>query len=388
MWFKRNKAIKDGRSRFENQHTQPLRNYSVFNNPEVVTRGWYPVIPSSKLGNSKTFSWTLGVQRLVFFRGVDGKARALDAFCPHMGADLYQGKVIKNDIQCYFHQWQFNGEGRLTEIPCRSEKPRNVQTAAYPVEEKFGWIWVFSSREKTHQLPAPAGLENLDLYSVHLGSPVLFAHHHVMMASGIDIQHFATVHNLDIKFQLSTRDVHPEIFDWDLHGDLPKTGWRCRLARKLIGQRVGYIARFAGGSVVTLTYNPEGTRLRLGPFEIQIPPLHIYWGCVPLDNGVSRVEVFAVSEKRKGVTGWIKNRLLLLTTLALLIILRDDDVKAFPGMRFNTGHLLPIDSSVAKLIQKINGLPVSLWSKRFTHNQSSTEIISKKVHHEHPPANA
>ncbi|MEQ1878453.1 MAG: Rieske (2Fe-2S) protein, partial [Bdellovibrionia bacterium] len=93
MWFCGTPKIKDGSSRFENAQTQPIRSHEVFNNPEVVTLGWYPVAPVKRLKKGKTLSWKLGRQRLVFYRGEDGKARALDAFCPHMGADLATGTV-------------------------------------------------------------------------------------------------------------------------------------------------------------------------------------------------------------------------------------------------------------------------------------------------------
>lgn len=41
---------------------------------------------------------------LVVYRGKSGKAFALDAYCPHLGANLGIGGVVKDDcIMCPFH---------------------------------------------------------------------------------------------------------------------------------------------------------------------------------------------------------------------------------------------------------------------------------------------
>ena len=74
--------------REQNRMTQPFREQSVFNNWDVVTKGWYLICKSSKIKKRKLKSFEICGQRIVLFRGEDGKVRCLDAFCSHMGADL------------------------------------------------------------------------------------------------------------------------------------------------------------------------------------------------------------------------------------------------------------------------------------------------------------
>src|SRR5689334_17315661 len=93
------KAPRNGQARYFNHQTQPLKEYRVFNNAKIITEGWYPVCASRSIPSGKAQSFTLGAQRFVIFRGADLKLRALDAFCPHMGADLGNGQVIQNEIQ-------------------------------------------------------------------------------------------------------------------------------------------------------------------------------------------------------------------------------------------------------------------------------------------------
>jgi len=287
-----------------------------------------------------------------------------------MGADLGNGRVIQNELQCYFHQWRFNSEGNLCHIPCGENFPKNARVDAYPTEEKYGYIWVYSAQEAPYPVPSPPGLEGEDLAATHIGSPLLYAHHHVMMANGIDLQHFSAVHNLDVEFDFEIDESSPLVFEWKLEGDLPTIGLKNKFLRVLLGPKVGYDARFAGGSIVTLNYGPN-QRWRGKGFKL--PSLYILWGCLPQTDGVSRVHIFIVTKKQPGLWGWIKSKALILLSTALLLTLRDDDIKAFPHMRFNPKNLIQADRSVARLIQLTDRLPISSWSGLTASEEPSTK---------------
>jgi len=351
-------APKDGHTRLENVHTQPLRKHRVFNNPEVLPEGWYPICPAKQLPVGSANSFLIGGQRIAVFRTATGKLGALDAFCPHMGADLANGRVQGETLECYFHQWRFACNGDLTATRCGTAP--KVQQTAWPVEEKFGFIWVYSGTEAPYPVPSPSGLEEQDVVAFHLGRRRLFAHHHVMMIGGIDLQHFATVHGLDIEFNLEVSQEHPHVATWKLDGAVPDIGWRGRLARWLIGERFNYHARFAGGSIVALTYGPEVFFRGKGR---KLPPLHILWGGTPLESGISDVDIFLLAPRTPGVGGGILGWLKIWLTIALLTVLRDDDVKAFPYMRFSVGKWIKEDESAARFVRFIEDLPISRWSR-------------------------
>jgi phenylpropionate dioxygenase-like ring-hydroxylating dioxygenase large terminal subunit len=354
-------APKDGHTLTENLGTQPLARHRAFNNHEVLTEGWYPALPSKSLPPRQARSVRIGYQRLVVFRGEDGRARALDAFCPHMGADLSNGKVVGDQIECYFHQWRFNAEGACTGTRCGATPPKGAQLAAWPVEERYGFVWIYSAAVAAHPLPVCPGLEGDDVAAIHLGRVTLYAHHHAMMAGGIDLQHFGAVHDLDIDFELAVDERDPGVADWSLAGDLPAGGsWRQRLGRWLLGARVGYTLRVAGGSIAAISYGRE-QRFRGRGFAL--PSLHILWGCVPTAEGPSQVDIFVLARRRDGWRGRLTTTALMGLTMALLALLKDDDVKAFPNMRFNPRNLVAADRSVARFIQYANQLPLSPWSR-------------------------
>ena len=58
-------------------------------------------------------------QNLAVFRGSNGRVMTVDAYCPHLGANLAAGGVVKgNCIECPFHGWKFDGiSGKCVDIP-------------------------------------------------------------------------------------------------------------------------------------------------------------------------------------------------------------------------------------------------------------------------------
>jgi nitrite reductase/ring-hydroxylating ferredoxin subunit len=254
--------MKDGHTLRENRRTQPLTEHRAFNNHEVVTEGWYPVCPARSLKTGAARSFKIGYQRVALYRGADGRVRALDAFCPHMGADLANGTVVGNEIQCYFHQWRYDESGACTGTRCGEAPPKGARVTAWPVEERYGFLWVFSAPVASHPLPVCPGLDGCEVDALHLGRVRLFAHHHAMMAGGIDLQHFASVHDLDVDFDLDVVDLTPGVAEWRLRGQLPARGWRSRLGRLATGGEVSYTLRVAGGSVAAITYGGDLRRRR------------------------------------------------------------------------------------------------------------------------------
>jgi nitrite reductase/ring-hydroxylating ferredoxin subunit len=363
----RTRAERDDHTFRENLGTQPLVRHRIFNNKDVLTAGWYPVCAARDLERGQARSFLMTYQRIVVFRGEDGTVRAFDAFCPHMGADLGNGRVVGNELQCYFHQWQFDGCGTLVRMGKKTRSdpeakfPKRARLASYPVEEKYGAIWVYSAETADHPLPTCPGLDDAPVRAYHLGKTRLYAHHHVMMAGGIDLRHFETVHNFNIDFELDITEKAGGVADWNLSGELPTGGWRSRLGRYCIGPTFRYALRVAGGTVAAITYGRDA-HWRGG--KRRLPSLHILWGCRPLATGVSEVEIFVLVRKHEGFFGWLWDKFLTFATVMLLAILRDDDVKAFPHMRFSPTNLAQGDESVARFIQFVNSIKPSAWSRQ------------------------
>jgi nitrite reductase/ring-hydroxylating ferredoxin subunit len=89
-------------------------------------------------------------RKLLLARLDDGTLCAAGAVCPHQGADLTEGMLYFDAIDCPLHHYVYDlrtGENRY---------PRNVFPAdlaqrvaplrLYSVKEEDGWIWVGERR--------------------------------------------------------------------------------------------------------------------------------------------------------------------------------------------------------------------------------------------------
>ena len=94
--------------------------------------GWFQVAWSTDLevGDVKPLHY-FGAD-LVMFRDLDGAVRVLDAHCQHLGADLsHGGCVVEGGIQCPFHGWVWNGDGRNVQIPYEPQPERGRRVRSW-----------------------------------------------------------------------------------------------------------------------------------------------------------------------------------------------------------------------------------------------------------------
>jgi nitrite reductase/ring-hydroxylating ferredoxin subunit len=344
-----------------NRATQPTKEHRVFNNSRVLCEGWYPVCPSGKLGPGQVLGKDFQGQRVVLFRTQSGAVHALDGFCAHFGADLATGQVMGERLRCYFHRWCYAGSGSVVSIPEEPKVPARARVTAWPVEEKYGWVWVYAGPEAPYPVPDPPGLEGQDYDAVRLASVDLYAHHHVMMVNFVDLGHFAHVHNMDMDFDIAVGDSGAGQIEWNLEGDIPPEGWKGRFAHWLLGGVFRYRVRFAGGTFVTASVGVDQTFFG---GDHPVPPIHLAWGCEPLDSGMSRVHIFLVAPRGPGVAGLVRTRLRQLVSATWLGIFRDEDIHAFPRMRFDPTNPTRIDAEVMRLVGFIERQSISPWSAR------------------------
>lgn len=342
-----------------NQSTQPTVMMPVFNNRSVVAEGWYFVCASEELKIAKAKSVQICGQEIVLFRGEDGKARALDAYCPHMGTHLGAGKVIGNEIRCFFHHWRFDEEGKCTDIPCQKSIPEKARLHSYKVIEKYGSLWVHPHFHINKELADFPDLKNSEL-KVVMGKPYLRkVHHHVTMINGIDPQHLKTVHNLNIEMDLEISEENDgRQIDITLSGNIPDSTWQGRITRRLLGPRYGYSMRYDHANNGLLTLMKDVFLFGRGP---KLPTLHMIFAYRPLNETQTLVQPIYVTKKRTGFLGFLGMHALIFMTKRAFFALQGEDGIVYDNMRFFPKNLLPIDKPVAQYIQYVNKLPISPW---------------------------
>ena len=79
----------------------------------------------------KIFTRTILDEPIVFYRNSNGKVTALLDKCPHRGAPLSTGKIVDNNIQCGYHGFKFDIEGKCIWLPGQSVIPNLPQNSHY-----------------------------------------------------------------------------------------------------------------------------------------------------------------------------------------------------------------------------------------------------------------
>ena len=62
---------------------------------------------------------TVAGDQVLVTRAGDGAVSVVDPYCPHLGANMIAGGVVKgNCIQCPFHHWSFDLKtGKCADVP-------------------------------------------------------------------------------------------------------------------------------------------------------------------------------------------------------------------------------------------------------------------------------
>jgi phenylpropionate dioxygenase-like ring-hydroxylating dioxygenase large terminal subunit len=156
--------------------------------------GWYPVARSAEVTTTPLPVGAAGHAYVVVRLRTGAEVTALSARCPHRLVPLATATVVDGRLQCRYHGWQFNAEGRCVEIPSLgadgTPPPRADLSTPWAVEERDGWVWLAPERtplarpprlgggtpvpEPLPGLPAPQGpvFGNLDPALEHAWHPV------------------------------------------------------------------------------------------------------------------------------------------------------------------------------------------------------------------------
>jgi phenylpropionate dioxygenase-like ring-hydroxylating dioxygenase large terminal subunit len=118
--------------------------------PSPYPNGWYAVTSIAELQKKKVVPIRALGRDMVAFQTESGAFSVLDAHCPHQGAHLGYGGTIKGEnIECPFHKWCFDTDGKCENVPYSNTTPRGkkAELHKYPVAERLGMILVYYSSD-------------------------------------------------------------------------------------------------------------------------------------------------------------------------------------------------------------------------------------------------
>ncbi len=98
----------------------------------------------------------LAERALVLFRDGQGKVAALEDRCAHRNAPLSLGRVCEGRLQCAYHGWEYDAEGRVANVPALpvgASKPLQMRVARYAALEQDGFVWVVLAETAPERAP-------------------------------------------------------------------------------------------------------------------------------------------------------------------------------------------------------------------------------------------
>lgn len=109
-----------------------------------VLNKWYPVHASWAVRKQPVGITRLS-EKIVLWRGDDGQVRAIEDRCPHRGARLSLGWNKNESIACWYHGFELDGSGTITDVPAVDDCPLISLKClkSYPVKEHHGAIFLF-----------------------------------------------------------------------------------------------------------------------------------------------------------------------------------------------------------------------------------------------------
>lgn len=183
----------------------------------MTPTGWFQVAWSTEIGVGDVHRLSYFGRDLVAWRARSGRLTVMDAYCEHLGAHLgYGGHVEGSDsgdvIQCPFHGWQWDAEGRNVRIPYEPRPNRGRRMRTYPVIERNESVYLWhdtgsnggSLRDPYFDVPDVfAGFGDAasaaDYYpQMTLYRPGVRLHPQYVLENGVDFAHFKFVHNTPI----------------------------------------------------------------------------------------------------------------------------------------------------------------------------------------------
>ena len=196
-----NRIFRRSAARHRNGRPRPSDAFRESTYPPPYPDGWYRVAASADINRGEAmFVECLGQQIALFRSALDGQVHAIDAFCPHMGANLAHGQVIADQLRCPFHGWRIDGGGQVRCIPTNDKLPAKVHPH-WDVIDYYGMVVIYHAEHMPnrvlYRLPAQSKLDSGQFVyrGRHNGGEV--GMHLIEFAeNAVDFQHFPEIHGV------------------------------------------------------------------------------------------------------------------------------------------------------------------------------------------------
>jgi nitrite reductase/ring-hydroxylating ferredoxin subunit len=301
--------------------------------PAGFHQSWYAIARSDEVGAGEVIGRDFLDGRAIAYRGEDGQAVVMNAYCRHLGADLSMGKVVGNDIQCAFHHWQYGPDGGCTKIPASEKIPKAARMFKFPTAEKWGLIWAFNGNQPLFNVPEFVDYIEPDLDVRTAEAFDLPVEPWVPFTNSMDFQHLRVLHGLKIECDPDAIDVGDYRIQYDVRFEDPNLG--------VFDQRI----RVTGTNTIALAGRLNGMAI-----------LSMATG-TPTPDGRTHGWSVTATPKAEGSDAEREQRLQIGEAFFRRLIQEDEPI--MKTIRFHDGLLIDADRALARFLQYVRRFPTA-----------------------------
>ena len=162
--------------------------------PPPFPDGWYRVAESKEIKPGQVKHVQCLGEQIAVFRSETGQISALEAYCPHLGANLAYGEVKGDRLQCPFHGWQLDGDGKV----CQPRLEQPFVHKHWEIIDYYGMVMIYHStngRQAPYQLPPQEKIDSGEqIYRGNHDGGKIEIHIVEFAENTVDFSHFLHVH--------------------------------------------------------------------------------------------------------------------------------------------------------------------------------------------------
>ncbi len=118
---------------------------------------WQPVYLCENLKPCRPVPIHIMGEHFTLYRGASGKPYIVGPRCAHRGLALSTGRIVGDNIECFYHGWTFSGCGQCVAQPAESPGfADKIQIPAYPAREYQGLIFAYLGEGEPPEFPTLA----------------------------------------------------------------------------------------------------------------------------------------------------------------------------------------------------------------------------------------
>ena len=166
-----------------------------------LKNAWYVAAWDTEVRPDTLLSRKILNTSIVFYRGDDGVAVALEDKCCHRLAPLSHGQREGNCLRCMYHGLMFDGTGKCVDVPGQDRISSHLRVRSFPLVERDRLLWIWTgdpARADPSKIHDSHWHDCQDWQGGRGGYMHYQAHVQLIADNLLDFSHLAFVHNKTI----------------------------------------------------------------------------------------------------------------------------------------------------------------------------------------------